>query len=110
MEIDIKTVDRVAALANLRFSDEEKERIRQDMGKIVTYFEKMNELTVVKDMSFGQAAADRATVEQKQPAPTIPASSVPRRRRDFPPSKSSRAKFNSHFCAAEIRKFIDVRF
>lgn len=44
MEINRETVDRVATLAKLHFSDAEKEKIREEMTKIVSFFEKMNEL------------------------------------------------------------------
>jgi aspartyl-tRNA(Asn)/glutamyl-tRNA(Gln) amidotransferase subunit C len=44
MKIDRDTVNRVAALAKLQFTEEEKTQLEEDMTKIVTYFEKMNEL------------------------------------------------------------------
>lgn len=44
MKIDRETVDRVANLAKLHFTDAEKEKIREEMTKIVSFFEKMNEL------------------------------------------------------------------
>jgi aspartyl-tRNA(Asn)/glutamyl-tRNA(Gln) amidotransferase subunit C len=44
MKIDIDTVNRVAALAKLEFSDDEKQKMMQELTKIVTYCEKMNEL------------------------------------------------------------------
>ena len=44
MNIDIATVERVAQLAKLSFSDEEKEKVREEMTKIVSFIEKMNEL------------------------------------------------------------------
>jgi aspartyl-tRNA(Asn)/glutamyl-tRNA(Gln) amidotransferase subunit C len=44
MSIDLKTVERVAALAKLDFSDTEKTRIQEDLNKIVLYFDKLNEV------------------------------------------------------------------
>ncbi len=44
MNIDLNTVERVAALAKLDFSDDEKIRIQQDLNKIVAYFDKLNEI------------------------------------------------------------------
>lgn len=36
--------DHIAHLSRLRFSDAEKESIRQDMQKMVTFFEQLNQL------------------------------------------------------------------
>jgi aspartyl-tRNA(Asn)/glutamyl-tRNA(Gln) amidotransferase subunit C len=44
MNIDIATVERVAALAKLSFNAEEKIKIQADLSKIVTFFEKLNEV------------------------------------------------------------------
>ena len=44
MNIDLNTVERVAALAKLDFSDDEKIRIQKDLNKIVAYFDKLNEI------------------------------------------------------------------
>ena len=44
MKIDKATVERVAALARLTFTEEEKEKLQHDLTRIVSYIEKMNEL------------------------------------------------------------------
>ena len=44
MTIDNEMVDRIAALAYLSFQDEEKEQIRADLEKILSFVEKLNEL------------------------------------------------------------------
>lgn len=44
MKIDNDIVDRIAALAYLSFEDEEKEQIRADLEKILSFVEKLNEL------------------------------------------------------------------
>ena len=44
MSIDLSTVERVAALAKLEFSNNEKTRIQEDLNKIVSYFDKLNEV------------------------------------------------------------------
>ena len=44
MTIDNEMVDRIAALAYLSFEDEEKEQIRADLEKILSFIEKLNEL------------------------------------------------------------------
>lgn len=44
MKIDKDTIDRVAALAKLKFSPEEKVQVQEELSKIVTFCEKLNEL------------------------------------------------------------------
>lgn len=44
MEINDKTVDHLAYLARLEFSAEEKENIKQDLSRIITWIDKLNEL------------------------------------------------------------------
>ena len=44
MKVDKDTINRVAALAKLRFSEDEKEQVREELSKIITFCEKLNEL------------------------------------------------------------------
>ena len=44
MQVDFPLVDKIATLARLEFSGEEKEQIRGDLEKILTFVEKLNEL------------------------------------------------------------------
>ena len=44
MNIDMATVERVAVLARLSFSEEEKIKIQQELNKIVSFFDKLNEV------------------------------------------------------------------
>ena len=44
MIIDMATVERVAVLAKLSFTEEEKIKIQHDLSKIVSFFDKMNEV------------------------------------------------------------------
>ncbi len=44
MDINNSTIDKLAALSKLEFSDEEKENLKKDMSSIITYFEKLNEI------------------------------------------------------------------
>jgi len=46
MAITDKTIDYVAALAKLDLTAEEKARAREDLGNIIDYVDKMNELDV----------------------------------------------------------------
>ncbi len=44
MPISIEDVDKIAALAKLKFSDEEKQKLAKQLDQIVAYVEKLNEL------------------------------------------------------------------
>lgn len=44
MKITKETVDQVATLAKLSFTDSEKERIQEDLSKIIDFMEKINEV------------------------------------------------------------------
>lgn len=44
MEINDALVDKLALLARLRFKDEEKEAIKSDLKKMISFVDKLNEL------------------------------------------------------------------
>lgn len=44
MDINNETVDRLADLAKLEFNETEKENIKNDLNRILSYFEKLNEV------------------------------------------------------------------
>ena len=44
MKIDDQMIDKISGLAYLEFGEEEKEKIRQDLEKILTFVEKLREL------------------------------------------------------------------
>ena len=44
MKINDETVDKLANLAKLEFSVEDKESIKQDLSSIITWIDKLNEL------------------------------------------------------------------
>ncbi len=44
MEVSIPLVDKLAHLARLRFGNEEKEAIRQDLERMIRFVEKLSEL------------------------------------------------------------------
>ena len=46
MKIDDDMIDRIAGLAYLRFEKEQKEQIRDDLEKILSFVEKLNELDI----------------------------------------------------------------
>jgi aspartyl-tRNA(Asn)/glutamyl-tRNA(Gln) amidotransferase subunit C len=70
-----KDVRYVADLANLRLSPEEIQRLAQDLGSIVTYMEKLNELDTSKVEPMAQVvfeAEETATLREDVVHPTIP--------------------------------------
>ncbi|MCX6186557.1 MAG: Asp-tRNA(Asn)/Glu-tRNA(Gln) amidotransferase subunit GatC [Bacteroidetes bacterium] len=44
MDINNETIDRLAELAKLEFTDAEKDSLKKDMSSIISYFEKLNEV------------------------------------------------------------------
>jgi aspartyl-tRNA(Asn)/glutamyl-tRNA(Gln) amidotransferase subunit C len=48
MEINNETVDKLAYLARLEFSAEEKEDLKKDLSRIITWIDKLNELDTSK--------------------------------------------------------------
>ncbi|HID96319.1 MAG TPA: Asp-tRNA(Asn)/Glu-tRNA(Gln) amidotransferase subunit GatC [Candidatus Latescibacteria bacterium] len=44
MPVTLKDVENIAMLAKLRFTQEEKERLISQLSRILSYFEKLNEL------------------------------------------------------------------
>lgn len=44
MSVDIKTLERIAELANLEFSSEEKEKVLADMNKMLGFVNKLNDM------------------------------------------------------------------
>lgn len=44
MKLDNKTIDKIAHLARLEIAESEKETLLQDMNKILSFMEKLNEL------------------------------------------------------------------
>ncbi len=46
MPITVEDVEKIAKLAKLSFTDEEKEKFTEQLGQIISYVEKLNELDV----------------------------------------------------------------
>jgi aspartyl-tRNA(Asn)/glutamyl-tRNA(Gln) amidotransferase subunit C len=70
-----KDVRYVADLANLRLTPEEIERMAQDLGSIVTYIEKLEELDTSNVEPMSQVlfeAEETATLREDLVRPTIP--------------------------------------
>lgn len=48
MEINNETIDKLAYLARLEFSAEDKQEIKKDLSRIITWIDKLNELDTEK--------------------------------------------------------------
>jgi aspartyl-tRNA(Asn)/glutamyl-tRNA(Gln) amidotransferase subunit C len=44
MDINNEMIDRLSDLAKLEFNDQERENIKNDLNRILSYFEKLNEV------------------------------------------------------------------
>lgn len=44
MSVSLNDVDKIAALAKLKFSDQEKHKLQKDLNKILEYIDQLNEL------------------------------------------------------------------
>jgi aspartyl-tRNA(Asn)/glutamyl-tRNA(Gln) amidotransferase subunit C len=44
MDISNETIDKLADLAKLEFTGDEKEKLKDDLNKIITFIDKLNEL------------------------------------------------------------------
>ena len=44
MEVTTELIDKLAHLARLKFSDEEKESLKKDLGQMIGFIDKLNEL------------------------------------------------------------------
>lgn len=63
MEIDDALFDKIAHLARLNFSEEEREAMKADMTKIVSWVEKLDELSFEDEPLLGMSPAVNATRE-----------------------------------------------
>lgn len=46
MSVSIEDVEKIAALAKLKFSDEEKVKLQKDLNRILEYMDEMNEVNL----------------------------------------------------------------
>lgn len=70
MEITKQTVDRLASLAKLSFSEEEKERIIPELSRILSYMEETGENTksfeLYKEMRSAVPLSDSLEIEKQK--------------------------------------------
>ena len=87
MSIDLKTVERVANLAKLEFSEEEKISIGQDLNKIVAYFDKLNEVNTegIEPLVFmsDEVNAFRADVPKREVSKEEALKNAPQKNSDY---------------------------
>ena len=81
MDITDKTVDELAHLARLQFEGREKERIKKDLNKILTFMEKLNELDtegvepliyMSEELNVMRKDEKKKTISQKQALKNAP--------------------------------------
>ena len=71
MDIDRQTVEHYAKLAHLEFSEEETERMTQDMGQILNYVAKISELDLSDVEATTHVFENRPLVRDDQAAEGI---------------------------------------
>lgn len=70
-KIDIKTVDEVAHLARLEFNDEAKAEIVNDMNRMLTFVDKLNELNTDNVEPLIYMTDERNVMREDEPQQTI---------------------------------------
>lgn len=76
MKLDRGVVDNVAMLARLGLSDEEKERMREELAPILSYFEMLNELDTEHIPPTAQVISVQNLMRPDQSRPSIPIEEV----------------------------------
>jgi aspartyl-tRNA(Asn)/glutamyl-tRNA(Gln) amidotransferase subunit C len=70
-KIDIKTVDEIAHLARLEFNDEAKTEILNDINKMLSFVDKLNELDTEKEEPLIYMTNERDIMREDVPEVTI---------------------------------------
>jgi aspartyl-tRNA(Asn)/glutamyl-tRNA(Gln) amidotransferase subunit C len=70
-KIDTKTVDEVAHLARLEFNDEAKAEIINDMNRMLTFVDKLNELNTDNIEPLIYMTDERNVMREDEPQQTI---------------------------------------
>ena len=86
-KITLKEVEQVARLARLELSDEEKERMRAQLDRILTYIDKLKELDITGVEPTSHAIPMTNVMREDELRPSFPAeimlSNAPDREGDF---------------------------
>jgi aspartyl-tRNA(Asn)/glutamyl-tRNA(Gln) amidotransferase subunit C len=70
-KIDIKTVDEIAHLARLEFAEESKKEIQNDLNRMLSFVEKLNELDTDGVEPLIYMTNDRNVLREDAPEVTI---------------------------------------
>ncbi|HRH10955.1 MAG TPA: Asp-tRNA(Asn)/Glu-tRNA(Gln) amidotransferase subunit GatC [Bacteroidia bacterium] len=70
-KIDIKTVDEIAHLARLEFTEESKKEIQNDLNRMLSFVEKLNELDTDGVEPLIYMTNDRNVLREDAPEVTI---------------------------------------
>jgi aspartyl-tRNA(Asn)/glutamyl-tRNA(Gln) amidotransferase subunit C len=70
-KIDIKTVDEIAHLARLEFNDEAKAEILNDINRMLSFVDKLNELDTEKEEPLIYMTNERDIMREDVPEVTI---------------------------------------
>ncbi len=76
MKLDRETVDSVAALARLGLNDEEKERMRDELAPILSYFDMLNELDTDQIPPTAQVIQVQNLMRPDEVRPSLPVEDV----------------------------------
>ena len=86
-KITLKEVEHVARLARLELSDEEKERMRAQLDRILTYIDKLKELDIAGVEPTSHAIPMTNVMREDEPTPSFPVepmlANAPERDGDF---------------------------
>lgn len=70
-KIDIKTVDEIAHLARLEFKDEAKEEILNDINRMLSFVDKLNELNTDNEQPLIYMTNEKNNMREDEPETTI---------------------------------------
>lgn len=70
-KIDIKTVDEIAHLARLEFKDEAKEEILNDINRMLSFVDKLNELNTDNEQPLIYMTNEKNVMRDDEPEITI---------------------------------------
>lgn len=70
-KIDIKTVDEIAHLARLEFTDESKAEILNDLNRMLSFVDKLNELNTDKEEPLIYMTNEKDVMREDTPEVTI---------------------------------------
>ncbi len=70
--IDDETLERIETLAGLRLSPQQREKMRQDLSRILAYFQKLQEVPTDSVQPFDPLAGQTNAWREDVPRPSLP--------------------------------------